>query len=146
MPLFPNESVHGAIGVVPIMDRIRNIDNAPNCAWHSDDVKWDPGYGRVCVVMDCQIIVELLNGRAVLAYPDARPLFVRLARMMAELILLDAKPRLDINSFLEWRPRSYNVLTDNLCNVAMDSKSFAQWVNLPALDSRRCHVARALFH
>ena len=49
-----------------------------------------------------------------------RPLCVRIARLLWNLVASGWQPRQDTTSFIEWDPRAYNSLADHAANTALD--------------------------
>jgi len=81
------------------------------------------------MIVDCQGLANVMAGHALLTEPACRPLFVRLARRLAILIRAGWLPRADVGSYIEWRPRRFNVVADYLCNAAMDQQQSSQFVD-----------------
>ena len=99
----------------------------PDRIAHADDSLWDEGGNRLNIVVDCRILRELLTGEAVLSQDFARPLLVRVGRLLGQLPCSNIKPWRDVNSYITWRPRAYNRVADHLCNAAMDSQVSTTW-------------------
>ena len=66
-------------------------------------------------------LADLLCGRSPLLDDQARPLFVRMARILAQLLGNGWLPHTHSADPVIWRPRECNVPSDHLCNLAMDT-------------------------
>jgi hypothetical protein len=66
-------------------------------------------------------VADLLAGRSVLDAEEHRPLFVRVARMLASLHSCGFKPINDISDFVVWSPREFNTVADHSVNATMDT-------------------------
>ena len=103
--------------------RFCTLENEPPRVHHDDDNFWVHRSRRLCITVDCRALAEILNGRAALWSSDLRPLFVRISRLLAQLLQCGVRPRVDTADLIEWRPRSYNAVADHYCNIAMDSQT-----------------------
>ena len=116
----------------------RTIDQAPSVCEHPSDTLWDRGARNFRFVVDCQPLAEILNGRWLLADISCHPLFVRLARMLAELLQDGWQPRRPWDDPVEWRGRDWNGSADFMCNLAMDTQQSWHYLDMDKfVDCRR---------
>ena len=76
---------------------------------------------RARVVVDCQLLANVVTGRAQLQGDATRPLFVRMGRAVAGLYKRGVRPSSDHEPLIQWRPREFNSVADHLANMALDS-------------------------
>ena len=76
-------------------------------------------------------VVQVLNGTAPLSDDDCRPVFVRIGRRVAKWMEDGMQPPLRYGDPFEWRPRSFNVRADAVCNLVLDTDAD---VNITAED------------
>ena len=84
------------------------------------DDSWD--IGACCFHFICDnSSVQVLNGQAPLRDDTSRPVFERIARRTAEWIERGLQPRRYFEDPFEWRPRAFNVRSDAICNLVLDT-------------------------
>ena len=117
---------------------IHSYDTIPHRGHHHSDLLWSPGKHRLSVVVDCKALADILSGHAGLSDNFFRPMFVRMARIIAKLFGAGWHPRRDTCSYIEWRPRRYNVVADYLCNAAMDQQCARGWFDKGKFEHAVC--------
>ena len=90
--------------------------------------QWGSQAGRLWVQTDNQQLEQLMGGRAKLQDESERPLFVRIARVLWDLMNEGWAPRQDVSDFIEWDLRDKNSVADHCANVALDARrEWAVW-------------------
>ena len=97
------------------------IDKPPPLPEHGDDQRWQSDTNRLWIQIDCEVLAELLAGRAFLDTDDRRPVFIRLARFLCQLHSLGLKPVRDRMDYIMWAPREFNIVADHAVNATMDA-------------------------
>ena len=141
LPKLP-EKQSLSIGVIGERLVEHTISNVPGRQFHEADLVWGMGSTRFAAVVDCQILENLMAGRAYLLDADTRPIFVRIGRSITALHSAGLCPRTNAADYIEWRPRAFNKVADHLCNMALDTTCSRQHVDTAAIAelwARRCH-------
>ena len=66
------------------------------------------------------MLEQIVGGHARLDDESLRPLFIRIARHLWELLEEGWRPRTDISDMIEWDPREFKTVADHCANVALD--------------------------
>ena len=93
----------------------------PKLVIHLADGHWDNSCMRFRLVVDCQPLCNVLNGRTALQDETYRPLFRRLAAALDMTFRNGWQPMADWEDPVVWRKREWNGQADHLVNKAMDT-------------------------
>ena len=110
----------------PTADHIKSvrlptaIDRYPSLPPHPLDEVSQSGALRLWLQVDCRLIAELLDGRAVLESDEHKPIFTRVARKILTLHIHGFRPISVTQDFVIWSPREFNSVADHAVNATMD--------------------------
>ena len=82
--------------------------------------------GRISFIVDCQTLSDIVCGTLPINSNIYEPIFERITNNIFQILRNGqsfAKPSRPV----EWRPRSFNQLADDLANRAMDTESDLEW-------------------
>ena len=69
-----------------------------------------------------QQVAELFSGKSACDVDGERPICVRIARQLHDLLRRGWRPRRDAGAFVEWDPREFNTTADHAANHALDAE------------------------
>ena len=117
-----------------------SIEDIPALPVNCKESSWDGFANRIWIQTDNLGIEQILAGRAKLELPELRPLFIRVARILWEMLLAGWKPRTDISDIVEWDRREFNTIADHAANMALDLGQ--EWVRK---DPEAIHEAKRCY-
>ena len=94
----------------------------PDLQLHPDDKDWSSRSKRFSMIVDCQALGDIINGRSPLQDERYRPVFRRMADALNGIFGQGWRPRSDCKDPVCWRERAWNAQADFLANQAMDNK------------------------
>jgi len=96
---------------------------------HPQDNQWSCDGQRFNFISDSQVVVDILNGKLPLKDTSHAPIFQRIGHRIASMFASGWRPPLNWLDPFEWRPRSYNVRADAVCNVVLDQGQDLDYVS-----------------
>ena len=85
-------------------------------------IKWEAEHSRVCFVVDCLPLADVMNGRTKLLTPELEPAFNRMSSYLFGLIEAGWLPPSTALDYVIWRKRCFNKIADYIVNYTMDTK------------------------
>ena len=123
------------------------IDDLPPFLANPRAAKWSSSQGRLWIQTDNQQVDHIFDGRSFFEPGSLRPVCVRIARSLFNLVQKGAGTRLSTTPLVEWDPREYNSLADHAANVALDLKEDwfrADWARIRRAKSTNANLRLCL--